>query len=134
MARKYSHERRPLTEDEIDHFKQLLLERKKELWREVVEILEREAGEEYQDLIRTVKEEEDLALADIHEETLLSLLEPKVRELEEIEQALLRIELGEYGRCVDCGKWLRLGRLEIMPWAARCRECQEKWEQLKAIE
>ncbi len=127
-------ERRPLTEDEITYFKERLLKRKKELWQEVIETLEREGAEKYQDLIRTVKEEEDLALADIEEETLLALLEPKIRELEEIDQALLRIELGEYGRCVDCGKWLRLKRLEIMPWAARCRECQEKWEKLKALE
>ena len=127
-------ERRPLTEDEIAYFKERLFKRKKELWREVIETLEREGAEKYQDLIRTVKEEEDLALADIEEETLLALLEPKIRELEEIDQALLRIELGEYGRCVDCGKWLRLKRLEIMPWAARCRECQEKWEKLKALE
>ncbi len=127
-------ERRPLTEDELDYFKEKLLKRKKELWREVIETLEREGAEQYQDLIRTVKEEEDLALADIQEETLLGLLEPKIKELEEIDQALLRMELGEYGRCIDCGKWLRIKRLEIMPWASRCRECQEKWEKLKALE
>ncbi|AEH44533.1 C4-type zinc finger DksA/TraR family protein [Thermodesulfatator indicus DSM 15286] len=128
------HERRPLTEEEIEYFKEKLLKRKKELWREVADTLEREAGEEYQDLIRTVREEEDLALADLREDLVLASLEPKIRELEEIEQALIRIELGEYGRCIDCGKWLRTKRLEIMPWAARCRECQEKWEKLKAIE
>ncbi len=48
-------ERRPLTDDEIAYFKELLLKRKKELWREVAETLEREAAEEYQDLIRTVR-------------------------------------------------------------------------------
>jgi len=131
---KYSHVRRPLTEDEIAHFKERLLKRKKKLWQEVIETLQKEGGEEYRVLIRIVREEEELSLADIHEEALLSLLEPKIRELQEIEQALLRIERGQYGRCVDCGIWLRLGRLEIMPWAARCRECQEKWEKLKAIE
>ncbi len=127
-------ERRPLTEDELEYFREKLLKRKKELWQEVIETLRREGAEEYQDLIQTVKEEEDLALADIKEETLLALLEPKIRELEAIEQALIRMETGEYGRCIDCGKWLRIKRLEIMPWAARCRECKEKWEQLKALE
>ncbi len=127
-------ERRPLTKDELEYFREKLLKRKKELWQEVIETLRREGAEEYQDLIQTVKEEEDLALADIKEETLLTLLEPKIRELEAIEQALIRMETGEYGRCIDCGKWLRIKRLEIMPWAARCRECKEKWEQLKALE
>ncbi len=127
-------ERRPLTEDELDYFREKLLKRKKELWREVLETLRREGAEEYQHLLQTVKDEEDIALADLKEETLLAVLEPKIRELEEIEQALIRMETGEYGRCIDCGKWLRIKRLEIMPWAARCRECKEKWEKLKALE
>ncbi len=129
-----SSERRPLSPDEIEYFRDKLIQRKKELWQEVLETLKREAAEEYQHLLQTVKDEQDIALADLQEDTILSLLEPKIRELEEIEQALIRIENGEYGRCIDCGKWLRIKRLEIMPWAARCRECKEKWEKLKALE
>ncbi|MBA2847837.1 TraR/DksA family transcriptional regulator [Thermosulfuriphilus ammonigenes] len=125
--------RRPLTPEELEELKERLLERKKALWREVVETLEREGKEAYQDLIQTVKDEQDLALADIQEETLLSLLEPKVRELEEIEQALIRMEQGEYGRCIDCGRWIRPARLEIIPWVARCRDCKERWEKLQEI-
>ena len=51
-----------------------------------------------------------------------------------IEEALNRMERGEYGRCVDCGQWLRLKRLETVPWAERCRACQERWEMLAAVE
>lgn len=126
--------RRPLTQDELEYFREKLLKRKKELWQAIRETLKREGIEQYQDMIQTVKDEEDLALADLQEETLLGILEPQIRELEEIEQALIRMETGEYGRCVDCGKWLRIQRLEIMPWASRCRECKEKWEKLKALE
>ncbi|QJA05903.1 hypothetical protein FVE67_03420 [Thermosulfurimonas marina] len=53
---------------------------------------------------------------------------------ERIRQALARMERGEYGRCVDCGQWLRLKRLETVPWAERCRACQERWEMLSAVE
>jgi len=41
----------------------------------------------------------------------------KVDELEEIDQALNRIEMGEYGRCIDCGKKINKERLKIMPYA-----------------
>ena len=129
-----NHERRPLTREEIQYFREKLLNRKKELWQEIIHKLRQEGAQGYQDLIKTLNENEDLAAIYLKEEALFSLVEPKVYELDEIEQALIRIENGEYGRCIDCGKWLRLKRLKIMPWAARCRECKEKWEQLKALE
>src|SRR3954466_5413067 len=47
----------------------------------------------------------------------------------EIEAALERIEAGTYGRCIDCGKEIPEGRLEIKPEAARCLEDQAKFEQ-----
>ncbi|WP_297056432.1 TraR/DksA C4-type zinc finger protein [Thermosulfurimonas sp.] len=60
--------------------------------------------------------------------------DPQSPLLREIEQALLKLARGEYGRCVDCGKWIRIQRLETIPWARRCRTCQERWEMLQAVE
>jgi len=45
-------------------------------------------------------------------------------ELEEIRAALLRIEAGSYGLCVDCGDAIDLRRLEALPAAACCASCQ----------
>ncbi len=60
---------------------------------------------------------------------------PQEAELQQaISEALRRIEEGTYGRCIDCGRWIRLQRLETIPWAKRCRACQEKWEMLEAVE
>ncbi len=45
-------------------------------------------------------------------------------ELGEIEDALDRIKSGTYGQCESCGCAILEERLEYMPWAARCVECQ----------
>jgi DnaK suppressor protein len=45
--------------------------------------------------------------------------------LRRIDDALQRIETGEYGNCVECGKKVQTGRLDAVPWARHCIECQE---------
>jgi len=45
--------------------------------------------------------------------------------LRRIDAALDRIDGGSYGECVHCGKKVQLARLEAVPWARHCIECQE---------
>jgi RNA polymerase-binding transcription factor DksA len=48
-------------------------------------------------------------------------LEVDAREqLRQVEQALARIESGEYGRCEVCGKEIPPERLEAVPWTTLC--------------
>lgn len=42
-----------------------------------------------------------------------------------VEDALERLELGEYGRCAGCGAAIPPKRLEAVPWARFCISCQE---------
>ncbi len=51
------------------------------------------------------------------------------RLLQLIEEALVRLENGTYGECVACHQEVQLKRLEAVPWARHCIECQEKQEQ-----
>ena len=46
-----------------------------------------------------------------------------------IQEALERTETGEFGTCVACGGEVQQKRLEAVPWARHCIECQEKQEQ-----
>jgi len=41
-------------------------------------------------------------------------------------EALVRLDNGSYGVCVDCGQPVPEGRLEVKPEAARCLTCQSK--------
>ncbi len=45
--------------------------------------------------------------------------------LRRVDDALKRIDDGEYGNCVECGKKVQTGRLDAVPWARHCIECQE---------
>ena len=46
-----------------------------------------------------------------------------------IQEALERMESGEYGTCVACGGEMQQKRLDAVPWARHCIGCQEKQEQ-----
>jgi DnaK suppressor protein len=45
-----------------------------------------------------------------------------------MEEALRRIRRGEFGSCIDCGTTIGAHRLDLVPWAARCIDCQEAVE------
>ena len=42
----------------------------------------------------------------------------------EIDAALARLDAGTYGRCTRCGGQIAPARLEVLPHAAACIECQ----------
>lgn len=48
--------------------------------------------------------------------------------LEEIESALERLAVGTYGSCVTCSGPVALERLEVLPMAALCIQCQYRAE------
>ena len=54
------------------------------------------------------------------------------RFLYHIEEALRRIEKGDYGKCVSCGKQISFDRLEAVPHARYCIECKLAEEEKKA--
>lgn len=45
-----------------------------------------------------------------------------------IDEAIARIEDGEYGLCVNCRKEVQPKRLEAVPWARHCITCQDLQE------
>lgn len=62
--------------------------------------------------------------ADRERDRALSAIE--MEQIAEIDAALLRIEDGTYGVCVDCAEPISPGRLEILPYATRCVSCQAR--------
>jgi DnaK suppressor protein len=54
----------------------------------------------------------------------LALRDRAFAQLELVDAALARIEEGRFGTCVRCGKPISAARLEALPWAAYCIDCQ----------
>jgi DnaK suppressor protein len=105
-----------------------LLDRKRTLWREILADLENDASKEHGNLIDTIKENGDMGLEELRQSNAFALIELKYDELLRIEEALERIEEGEYGRCLDCKRWIAPARLKAVPYAIRCRDCQSRNE------
>lgn len=66
--------------------------------------------------------------ADIHEDIEFALLQMKAETLTKIDAALDRLEEGTYGYCYECGQEIAGQRLRALPFAERCRDCEEERE------
>jgi DnaK suppressor protein len=74
------------------------------------------------------------AEADVQEDIAVSLIQMKGEALAQVRQALLRLEAGEYGNCVDCHGEIAERRLRAVPFAVRCTVCEDGREQAMAGE
>jgi DnaK suppressor protein len=72
----------------------------------------------------------DAAVDTANDEITSQLVEIESRELEQIEQALTRIERGVYGRCEFCGGRIAEPRLNALPYTNSCIDCQRENERL----
>jgi DnaK suppressor protein len=70
----------------------------------------------------------DAALDSAQDEISSQLAEVESRELARIENALERMRNGQYGLCEACGIKIPLARLNALPYATYCIECQREAE------
>ncbi len=74
-------------------------------------------------------DQRELALAEtvtsVPDAVALSRAATLLRTIEEIDEAVARLDAGTYGRCVHCGSPIPLERLEFRPFAASCVSCQQ---------
>jgi DnaK suppressor protein len=66
--------------------------------------------------------------ADIQEDIEFALIQMKSETLNKINDALTRLEQGNYGNCFDCGEEIAEKRLRALPFAVRCKDCEEAKE------
>jgi DnaK suppressor protein len=52
----------------------------------------------------------------------------KAETLNKINEALGRLEEGRYGLCFECGEEIAEARLRALPFAVRCKDCEEARE------
>ncbi len=70
----------------------------------------------------------DLGTDNYDQEFTLGLIENEQGTLEQVNEALSRMELGTYGHCVECGELISKARLEAIPYARHCIKCARKLE------
>jgi len=70
----------------------------------------------------------DAALDSTQDEISSQLAEVESRELASIENALERMRAGQYGLCEVCNGKIPMARLNALPYATMCIECQRELE------
>lgn len=78
--------------------------------------------------LREPADRKDEAAAALEHEIADASIDRVVREIEQCERALARLDEGRYGDCVDCGEPIAWPRLMAQPAAERCADCQHAFE------
>ena len=109
--------------------KQMLDGRRRELQAEVqgkMRVVREEGtwGGKLNEVLDAVESSE----ADIQEEIEFALIQMKSETLNKINDAVGRLEQGDYGYCFDCGEEIAEKRLRALPFAVRCKDCEEARE------
>lgn len=118
----------PLDEQQIRQFRERLLEERQRYSTTVGRLY----GEAVQDNPENLGDAPGRThLADLGTETYeqsqnLGLAEQASRMVSEIDRALERIDQGTYGVCETCRRPIAIERLDAIPYAPRCAECQSK--------
>ena len=109
----------------VEFFKKRLLAKQEELMRLVSKSEQdgREADEE------ATQDIADKAANSYTKEFLFHQSDENRRLLQLVNEALERIKTGSYGVCLGCEQDVQQKRLEAIPWARHCIECQEKQDQ-----
>jgi DnaK suppressor protein len=66
--------------------------------------------------------------ADIQEDIEFALIQMKSETLNKVTDALARLKQGEYGYCFECGEEIAEKRLRALPFAVRCKDCEQARE------
>ncbi len=78
-----------------------------------------------------IRDYADVAQRAYTKEFLYSLSAAERRLLQLVDAARARIANGEYGFCANCSKAVQPKRLDAIPWARHCIQCQELWDEGK---
>ena len=114
----------PMDKHLLLQFKRGLQEQQRDL-SEAIEKIEEEIRDPADPVTR---DPIDLACFTASKESLFMSASQNRSRLQMIESALERIKDGSFGICVDCEGPIRLKRLQALPWASHCIECQEQSE------
>ena len=113
---------------------QMLMRKRQEIIKEIEGSLGQSLIEDKQRRLESARDVGDQALMDLDRELGISLMEMRNRRRQAIDEALTRLNEGTYGICAECGVEISERRLEAVPFAKLCVECQSKEELLEKIE
>ncbi len=117
--------------DRYEELSDILEERKLEIMGEVQHKMRNVRTEGAAASNQGVRDEAESSEAEIQDDIEFALLQMKAETLSKITEALSRLEEGSYGYCYECGEEIAEQRLRALPFAVRCKDCEEEREVLR---
>jgi len=108
--------------------KRILEDRRKEILSQVQEKMRDVRAEGAFGDGQGVLDAAETSEADIQDDIEFALIQMKSETLHKIEEALARLDEGTYGYCFECGDEVSERRLRALPFAVRCKDCEEARE------
>ncbi|MDK1021526.1 MAG: TraR/DksA C4-type zinc finger protein [Candidatus Hydrogenedentes bacterium] len=118
---------------EMEKFKKLLFAESEHLTKGIRTIGEDTLRAAEQDVATDMTSFAEAGTDTNDRETALKLASGESQMLREVGEALMRIEDGTYGECIDCKKDIPVKRLAVFPAAERCVECKERFEKEREL-
>jgi len=75
-----------------------------------------------------VQDDAERSEAEVQADVEFALLQMQSETLAQVEEALDRLDSGEFGLCAECGSEISAARLNALPFAVRCRACEQERE------
>jgi DnaK suppressor protein len=116
------------TDERYGELRRILEERRREILSEVHEKIRDVRTEGVGSPAHGVLDAAESSEADIQEDIEFALLQMKSETLNRIDEALRKLEDGTYGNCFECGEEISERRLRALPFAVRCKDCEEARE------
>jgi DnaK suppressor protein len=108
--------------------KQILEDRRREILNEVHEKMRDVRAEGASGEGQGVLDAAEASEADIQDDIEFALIQMKSETLHKINEALARLDEGTFGYCFECGDEISERRLRALPFAVRCKDCEEERE------
>lgn len=121
-------------EKRTDLLRKFLIKKREEIIKEAKTEIARYLKGETKQIVETALDDGDWSIIDLSEDINFKRLETHRENLVKIDEALRKLQEGTYGVCEDCGEEIPRERLEVMPFAILCKDCQEKKEQIEKLE
>jgi RNA polymerase-binding transcription factor len=117
-----------MARDRYAELKRILEERRREIVSEVHEKIRDVRSEGANSTTHGVLDAAETSEADIQDDIEFALIQMKAETLHKIEEALRRLEENTFGYCFECGDEISERRLRALPFALRCKDCEEARE------
>jgi DnaK suppressor protein len=109
-----------------NELKKMLEERRRQLMSDVQGRIRDVRSEGSKD--REVLDQGESSEVDIQDDIEFALIQMKSETLNKVNEALRRLDEGTYGNCFECGDEVAEARLRALPFAVRCKDCEEARE------